>query len=100
MFYDAGADYIPRRWVEKMKTSMSTLVPVYNTDRMVHQYFIDHYRNAQERFSNLSANDSARARQLSLWKQKIRKNWEAISIKKIESDGVGPFEVGAWQYRW
>ena len=94
LFYNVGTDRIPRKWIEKMKTAMSHLLPVYNTHRMVHQYFNDHYKPAFERYTHLKEDSSTRARELALWKQKIRENWEDIKIKKVMSDGTGPFEVG------
>lgn len=94
LFYDLGADVIPRKWIQKMKTAMSHLVPVFNTDRMVHQYFNEHYKPTFERYNTLKADNAKRARELALWKQKIRKNWGDIKIKKVESGETGPFEVG------
>jgi len=94
LFYDLGSDIIPRKWIQKMKISMSRLLPVFNTDRMVHQYFNEHYLPAYERYNALSADGGARARALALWKQKIRKNWKDVGIKSVESDGTGTFEVG------
>lgn len=37
-FYDRDADGIPRRWVGMMKRAMQTLVPAFNSDRMVAEY--------------------------------------------------------------
>jgi glycogen phosphorylase len=94
LFYDVGTDGIPRKWIEKMKTAMSRLLPIFNTDRMVHQYFDKHYKPAMERFNALNVDNAKRASELALWKQKIRKNWVDVKIKKVETDETGPFEVG------
>jgi starch phosphorylase len=37
-FYDRDADGIPRRWVAMMKRAIRTLVPAFNSDRMVSDY--------------------------------------------------------------
>ncbi|MBA3321529.1 MAG: alpha-glucan family phosphorylase [Pyrinomonadaceae bacterium] len=37
-FYDRDATGIPRRWVAMMKRSIETLVPAFNSDRMVQEY--------------------------------------------------------------
>ncbi|MFC1693894.1 alpha-glucan family phosphorylase [Candidatus Latescibacterota bacterium] len=94
LFYDVGTDGIPRKWIQKMKTAMSCLVPIYNTDRMIHQYCSDQYIKSCERYKNLKSDKASRARTLALWKEKIRKNWSNIKIKKIESDEKGIFEAG------
>ena len=37
-FYDRDGENIPRRWVTMMKRSIETLVPLFNSDRMVAEY--------------------------------------------------------------
>jgi starch phosphorylase len=94
LFYDIEMGGIPRRWTEKMKKSMSRLIPVFNTHRMVHEYFSDRYRTGIERYNRLKAEGAARARALSLWKQKIRENWAGIRIIRVDAEKEGPFTVG------
>ena len=94
LFYDVGTDILPRKWIEKMKTAMSRLLPVFNTDRMVHQYFTERYQPAHKRYKQLKADSASAARELALWKQKIRKNWADVKIKSVVSGEAGPFEVG------
>ncbi len=38
LYYERDAEGIPRRWVALMKHSIATLVPVFNSDRMVAEY--------------------------------------------------------------
>ncbi|MDT4955027.1 MAG: glycogen phosphorylase [Acidobacteriota bacterium] len=37
-YYERDAQGIPRRWVQMMKRSIETLVPAFNSDRMVEEY--------------------------------------------------------------
>jgi len=37
-FYERDADGIPRQWIAKIRRAMATLVPQYNTWRMVQEY--------------------------------------------------------------
>ncbi|MDQ3754599.1 MAG: alpha-glucan family phosphorylase, partial [Acidobacteriota bacterium] len=37
-YYDRDAQGVPRRWVAMMKRSIETLVPAFNSDRMVQEY--------------------------------------------------------------
>jgi glucan phosphorylase len=37
-YYERDADKIPRRWVGMMRRSLETLVPAFNSDRMVLEY--------------------------------------------------------------
>jgi starch phosphorylase len=38
LYYDHGTDGLPRRWITMMKNSIATLVPEFNSDRMVEDY--------------------------------------------------------------
>ncbi|HEY4613523.1 MAG TPA: alpha-glucan family phosphorylase, partial [Bacteroidota bacterium] len=42
-FYDRDAHGIPRAWIARIRKMMKTLVPVYNTDRMVAEYAFKYY---------------------------------------------------------
>lgn len=43
LFYERGRDGIPRRWLKRVRHAMMTLIPVYNTDRMVAEYTTKYY---------------------------------------------------------
>ncbi len=42
-FYDRDEYGIPRLWIQRMRRSMATLIPQYNTDRMVSEYVQKYY---------------------------------------------------------
>ncbi len=42
-FFDRDAHGIPRAWISRIRRAMKTLIPVYNTDRMVAQYVKKYY---------------------------------------------------------
>src|SRR5262245_12244908 len=48
-FYDRGEDALPRRWVERMKSSIGNLCHFFNTHRMVREYTERFYLPASER---------------------------------------------------
>jgi starch phosphorylase len=43
MFYDRDEQGIPRRWIQRMRRAMATLVPQFNTWRMVQEYTQKYY---------------------------------------------------------
>ncbi|MCZ7556327.1 MAG: alpha-glucan family phosphorylase [Bacteroidia bacterium] len=43
-FYDRDGYGIPRRWLKRVRKSMETLIPVFNTDRMVSEYVVKYYK--------------------------------------------------------
>jgi starch phosphorylase len=42
-FFDRDSHDIPRKWIQRIRNSMQSLVPVYNTDRMVAEYVKKYY---------------------------------------------------------
>ncbi len=42
-FYDHDEFGLPRKWITRMRNSMETLIPVFNTDRMVSEYVVKYY---------------------------------------------------------
>ncbi|HEX8098355.1 MAG TPA: hypothetical protein VF507_09975, partial [Pyrinomonadaceae bacterium] len=42
-YYERDEEGVPRRWVRMMKRSLATLVPAFNSNRMVEEYARDIY---------------------------------------------------------
>ena len=45
LFYDRDGDGIPRRWLQKVKASMRTLIPQFTAERMLTDYLQHMYRS-------------------------------------------------------
>ncbi|MFC1485445.1 alpha-glucan family phosphorylase [Candidatus Latescibacterota bacterium] len=97
LFYETGEGDLPRRWIRKMKSSMSRLVPFFNTHRMVHEYFSNCYQPAIKRFKKLEQDNAQLTRDFSIWRQYISENWDAVAIKNVESADGGIYTVGSSQ---
>jgi len=94
-FYERGTDHIPRKWVAMMKAIMSSVCPVYNTDRMVKDYINNFYLKCANHWKHLTADNFARARELADWKAHLRQNWGFIRIDKVSMDNVSEVKVGS-----
>ncbi len=46
LFYNRDKDGIPRQWLRRIRYAMATLIPLYNTDRMVSEYAKKYYKNS------------------------------------------------------
>lgn len=84
LFYARGRDGLPRGWITKMKASMRTLAPFFNTNRMVYEYANSFYRPATERFRHLMEDNAAHARALAAWKRRLHQNWHRIRVEGVE----------------
>jgi len=94
LFYDRRGNGLPRKWIAYMKASMSTICPVYNTNRMVLQYMEEAYLPAIQRFHRLTEEDMAGAKALAAWKTHLRKHWDKIKIVRVEDDSPAEIQVG------
>ena len=94
LFYNRGADGLPRGWISKMKTSMREICHVFNTNRMVRQYTEEYYLPAHARYTSLTTEKLHGARSLAQWRSKIQQCWPAVRIVETKSDGQKGMKVG------
>ena len=67
-----------------MKSSISTLCPTFNMQRMVKQYAAEFYVTADERFQQLTANGSERARALAAWTSHVKAHWKEVRVESVD----------------
>ena len=84
LFYQRGADNVPRGWMALMRTAITTLCPVFNTNRMVHEYVVNGYLRADTRRARLEEDNFRRARDLARWKERVRKGWPGVHVVRVE----------------
>ena len=76
-----------------MRNSICSILPRFNTHRMVREYNERFYEPAAEAQSVLAAEDCSKARELSAWKENIRKDWGKVEIHKVKVDAANRFNV-------
>jgi starch phosphorylase len=93
-FYDRPEGPVPRRWLERVKSSLETLGPFVTADRMVRDYVEQLYVPAGVQGDALRSDGFRRARALSAWKDKVRSAWTEVKIYSVEGD-ITAADVGA-----
>ncbi|MDQ4051300.1 MAG: alpha-glucan family phosphorylase [Actinomycetota bacterium] len=94
-FYDVDPEGVPTRWVEMLRHTLKSLGPKVLATRMVRDYTRQLYAPAAEVSRALNA-DYNGARDLAVWKAKVRGAWGAVKVEYVESGGIGDAaEVGA-----
>ncbi|MCL4848556.1 MAG: alpha-glucan family phosphorylase [Acidobacteria bacterium] len=84
LFYTRGADDVPRGWVARMRSAITALCPVFNTNRMLHQYVVGGYVPADERRARLEDDHFRRARALAAWKARVRAHWREVRVTSVD----------------
>ena len=95
LFYERGLDNVPRKWVAKIKTALKTLCAEFNSHRMLEDYFNKAYYPAYSKWSLISENNMKGAKILNSWKQGMIREWDKISINRIETEDQDTLVVGS-----
>jgi glycogen phosphorylase len=94
LFYDRDKDDIPRRWIQRMKTSMIEICPQFNIHRMVRDYADKMYFPAIARYAHFLENGGERAKEMANWKYKVNTEWRGLRIDSVETDIPEKLRVG------
>ncbi|MCW0483396.1 alpha-glucan family phosphorylase [Gaoshiqia sediminis] len=88
-YYDRNEKGISEKWVSYVKNTIAQVAPNFTTSRMIRDYQERFYYPQAERTARLVANNFALAREMTIWKAKISKAWDAIEVKEIQiTDGL------------
>jgi starch phosphorylase len=94
LFYRRSSDGLPRDWIEKIKASMKTLCPTFNTHRMLREYTEKYYTPACTRYTRFFENDAETAKSFASWKQEIQQHWPQLHVQRVHSDIPAETQVG------
>lgn len=83
MFYDRDTTGIPRAWVAKVRTSMSTLAPQFSTNRMVREYVEKLYIPAAIAFQNRIAQGGEIGKKLHHWNEELIQYWNDVHLSSL-----------------
>jgi starch phosphorylase len=83
LYYAKPDGRLPLAWINLMRESIRTVVPVFNTHRMVQEYTERLYESAARAHSALNADGGKRAIELSQWKAAIRRDWSHVNVSDV-----------------
>ncbi|GMK47866.1 alpha-glucan phosphorylase [Paenibacillus glycanilyticus] len=83
LYYKRGDRNVPEEWVSLMKESICSLAPVYNTHRMVTDYWNKMYVPTSARGKRYAADNYEVASRVAAYKQFIRSNWSAVQVRNV-----------------
>ncbi len=83
LYYDRDSNGVPKRWIDRVRRSLMTIGPVYNTQRMVAEYAENFYRKAAEKGRMFEENKFAKSRDLAVWKDRMRNSWAEVKANGV-----------------
>ena len=84
LYYDVGPMGYSPGWLSMSKRSIASIMPRFNTERMIKEYVGKFYAPAGVQWQRLSADDFDGARRLALWKARVRSGWHAVSLRRLD----------------
>lgn len=94
LFFYQTHDGLPKQWIARMKDSMQTICPMFNTHRMLEEYLQEFYVKGADIGRRLTKDNCKNARKLAKWKQQIISRWDHIKINLIEFENHQDIPVG------
>lgn len=94
LFYERGADGLPRAWVRKMKSSLAHLNAVFNTNRMLREYTEKFYLPLGLRFQEFVQHDQSIVKTLASWKSRMESEWAEMRVLEVSDSEATSFKVG------
>lgn len=84
-FYDCDAAGLPRRWIARMRASMSRLAAQFCSNRMLLDYVRDCYRPAAQDVRRRLADDATLAHALRRRERTLRSHWDQLHFGRHEA---------------
>ncbi|CAM5488440.1 glycogen phosphorylase OS=Kitasatospora aureofaciens OX=1894 GN=GCM10010502_33170 PE=3 SV=1 [Kitasatospora aureofaciens] len=85
-FYDRGNDGLPHRWIAMVRHTLVTLGPKVLAGRMVREYVERLYTPAALAQRELMVGGHRGARELAVWKARVREGWPGVRVEHVEAD--------------
>lgn len=83
LYYAKPDGRLPIAWINLMRESIRTIVPVFNTHRMVKEYTERLYAPAAAAHATLVADSCTKSVELARWKDKIRREWPQVKLSEV-----------------
>jgi len=93
-FYARDEHGLPRRWLQRVRASMTTLTPHFSSDRMVRDYTESTYLPAASAFRHRKAGSSKVARDLHAWSIGMHHAWRDVEFGSCEVKRI----EGMWRF--
>ena len=83
LYYAKPDGRLPLAWINLMRESIRTIVPVFNTHRMVKEYTERLYAPAAAAHATLIESSCKKAVALARWKDNIRRDWAHVKLSDV-----------------
>ncbi|MHB8743666.1 MAG: alpha-glucan family phosphorylase [Sulfuricaulis sp.] len=86
LYYARDGHGFSEKWVKKSKQSMKSLIPRFNSVRMVMDYVRNYYAPAKRQRLMMMGNNFARAKEIAAWRKRLDQSWPHVSLRRIDDE--------------
>lgn len=85
LYYARNGHGYSEAWVRKSKSSMKSLIPHFNAQRMVMDYVRNYYTLARKQHLVMTGNQHARAKEVAAWRRKLVRAWPKVRMRRLDN---------------
>ncbi len=85
LYYQRGKQGYPVEWVKLAKRSIASILPRFNSVRMVDEYVQRFYAPAARQGAAYAQNRFESARQIAAWKSRVRLAWPGVRLQRLDT---------------
>ncbi len=94
LFYSRGSDGLPRGWIKKIKKSMMSIGPVFNSNRLIEEYTRKFYLAADLNYWLNKKDNYEKTKQFTEWLKRIINSWQNVKVLNIQDNIQGTYSLG------
>ena len=94
LYYDYGKMGFSPNWVKMAKRSMATIIPRFNSKRMVSEYLAKCYLPASQQHELYTRNQNENAHRVAEWKARVRGAWSGVALRLSGTDVKSEIHFG------
>jgi starch phosphorylase len=83
LYYKRDLGGYPTEWIAMAKRSMASILPRFNTVRMLHEYIAKFYQPACAQGRRYRREGAAR--ELAAWKARVRAAWPKLALRRLDN---------------
>ncbi len=84
LYYTRGRDGLPREWISRVKKSIRTLAPFFNTRRMVQEYATKFYIPNYKTVMAMTEDNMKEGLAYTNWRSKLNGAWKFVKVRDVK----------------
>jgi starch phosphorylase len=84
LYYARGSMGYSPEWIRMAKRAIATILPQFNSSRMVSEYLRKFYLPASQHGRRYADENFARAKEIAGWKTRVRAAWPDVRIRRLD----------------